>query len=102
MLVVELIYKNIAEIDKYLQAHRAFLQKYYDNGSLIASGPKEPRTGGIILACVDEARMQEIIREDPFYQHQLAEYHITVFHPIKYCAELSEKIQKSQTKSGQN
>lgn len=49
MYVIELTYKaSLAEVNKHLEAHRAFLDVYYERGIFLASGPKVPREGGII------------------------------------------------------
>ncbi len=89
MLVIEVTYKkSLTEIDRLLDEHRAFLQKYYDKGILLASGPQQPRNGGIILALPDKDIMHELIKEDPFYQHDLADYRFIQFEPVKCCHEL--------------
>ena len=90
MVIVELNYKKtIEEVDAHLAEHRDFLQRHYDNGTLIASGPKNPRTGGIIVAHADKETMSEIIKEDPFYINGIADYKITEFDAVKKCKELS-------------
>ncbi|GAB4224043.1 MAG: YciI family protein [Gammaproteobacteria bacterium] len=89
MLIIELTYKKpLAELDSVLQEHRSFLQRYYDKGILVASGPQIPRTGGIIIALTDETTMRTILKEDPFYQLDLADYRFIIFDPIKYCDAL--------------
>lgn len=86
MFIISLTYKTSLEnVERYIHGHNLFLQKYYDSGQFIASGRKEPRTGGIIIAnaqSMNEA--EQIISEDPFYIHQIAEYEITEFIPTKY------------------
>jgi len=90
MVIIELNYKKpIEQVDAYLAEHRYFLQRHYDNGTLIASGPKNPRTGGIIVANSDKETMSEIIKEDPFYINEIADYNITEFEAVKLCKELS-------------
>ena len=90
MLVIELEYlKPLSEIDNYLTEHRTFLQKYYEQGLLLASGPQKPRVGGIIIALADLETMQTIIKEDPFFQHKLADYRFIEFDPVKYASELT-------------
>ncbi len=89
MLVVDIVYLvPIEQIDLNLSAHRNFLQKYYDLGFLITSGPKNPRDGGIIIALTDKASMEKIIQEDPFYKLGLATYEITEFEVVKTCEAL--------------
>lgn len=74
MFIFKLTYKKaLSEVEAHLAAHREFLDEYYKSGRLVASGPCEPRTGGVILcnaASVDEAR--EIISHDPFSKHDIA------------------------------
>lgn len=82
-MIVELIYKKpLEEVDNVLQAHRTFLQTCYDKGLFLASGPKNPRTGGIIIALTDQETMQTLIEQDPFHQAGVADYKITEFNPV--------------------
>jgi uncharacterized protein YciI len=51
-------------------------------GDFQASGRKIPRTGGIILSQIkDKTEPEKIIQKDPFYQKNLADYHLTEFAP---------------------
>jgi uncharacterized protein YciI len=84
MLIVELTYKKpLEEVEKVLKAHRDFLQTCYDKGLFLASGPKNPREGGIIIALTDQETMQDLIKQDPFYQEGIADYKVTEFEPVK-------------------
>lgn len=88
MLIIELTYKKPMQyVESALEGHKRFLKKYYEAGLFIASGPKHPRDGGIILAHGDKNEMEKIITEDPFYQNSIAEYKITVFKPNRYSNE---------------
>lgn len=86
MYIISLTYKvSINRIESLIPEHNAFLQKYYDSGQFIASGRKEPRTGGIIIANAESKNeIKLIISKDPFYIHQIADYEITAFIPSKY------------------
>lgn len=79
--VVDLHYiASFEEIEPALDAHVQFLEKNYASGSFIASGPKEPRTGGVIVAtAASKSELEEILDADPFKQQELAEYKITEF-----------------------
>ncbi len=93
MLVIDIVYKaSLDQIDQVLAEHRNFLEKYYDLGVLLASGPKNPREGGVIIALANKNQMEAIIQEDPFYQNNLASYKITEFNPVKYCEALKPLI----------
>jgi len=81
LFIISLTY-NVAltEVDKHLGGHNAFLKKYYANGTFICSGPKVPRTGGIILCKSDEYNyVKSVIRDDPFHINNVADYEITEF-----------------------
>lgn len=86
MFIISLTYKVVLEnVEQHIPEHNIFLQKYYDSGFFIASGRKEPRTGGIIISnAQSKEEVLEIIKEDPFYIHQVANYEITEFLPSKY------------------
>lgn len=81
MFIVLLTYvKPLDEVDRHIEAHKAYLDKYYGLGNFIASGPKVPRTGGVILAnCESRQEVDRIIAEDPFYQAGVAEYEVVEF-----------------------
>ncbi|HMW59395.1 MAG TPA: YciI family protein [Leptospiraceae bacterium] len=75
----------IERIDEVTAEHRAFLQKWYDEGTLLMSGPQVPRTGGIILGkCESREKMEEIFSQDPFKLKGCAMYRIVEFNPVKH------------------
>lgn len=100
MFIVQLSYKApISEVDKYLQAHREFLDYHYKQGLLLASGPMKPRTGGIIIATTtDKTHLETILQQDPYYLAEIADYQIIEFIPVKHCHELKDLIQKMEGK----
>jgi len=95
MFIIELTYKKtLHEVDKFLEAHRAFLQKYYDQGVFVASGPKNPRDGGVIIALADKESIEALVKEDPFYQNDTADYRFIQFEAVKYCDEFKSLFRK--------
>ena len=86
MYIVSLNYiKAVSEVEKYLEEHIKFLEKYYEMGKFICSGRKNPRTGGVILLNAENlSEVEKIISEDPFNTNEIAEYEITEFFPTKY------------------
>ncbi|BBM59157.1 hypothetical protein JMUB5056_0740 [Leptotrichia hongkongensis] len=86
MYIVNLNYiKEVSEVEKYLEEHIKFLEKYYEIGKFICSGRKNPRTGGVILLNAESlSEVEKIILEDPFNINEIAEYEITEFFPTKY------------------
>jgi len=90
MLLIELTYKKpINEVDKFVVEHREFLDKQYEAGVLLLSGPQEPRVGGILLARGEQNAIEEILKQDPFYQQGIADYRIINFVPNKSCKLLT-------------
>lgn len=94
MFVIELVYKaDLREIDAHMRAHVRFLKKYYAAGNFLVSGRKIPRDGGIILAVgEDRAEIERIIREDPFHQHDLADFRIVEFRASQRADDISKRI----------
>ena len=81
MFIINLHYiVPLEELDTHMTAHVTYLKKYYAKNVFVASGRKVPRTGGIILALAQsKEEVEQIINEDPFIVHQVAEYAITEF-----------------------
>ncbi|MFA5960685.1 MAG: YciI family protein [Tatlockia sp.] len=100
MFIVQLTYKApISEVDKYLQAHREFLDYHYKQGLLVVSGPMKPRTGGIIIAATqDKAHLESVFKQDPYCLAEIADYTFIEFTPIKHCDALKALIQKTEGK----
>lgn len=100
MFIIKLTYKApISEVDKYLQAHREFLDYYYKQGLLLASGPMKPRTGGIIIALIsDRAQLEAILQKDPYQLADISNYELIEFTPVMHCRELKEIILKTEGK----
>lgn len=86
MFIIILTYKQPIEIvDKHIVEHRAYLDDGYNKNLLIASGPQNPRTGGILISQLkDREQLEHFLQQDPFTVHQIADYEIIEFEPIKY------------------
>ncbi|MBI1753140.1 MAG: hypothetical protein HY014_13600 [Acidobacteria bacterium] len=72
--------RPIEEVEAVTEAHRAYLRGLEAKGILVASGPLEPRFGGMWLARVQDenplADLDALRDGDPFYQHGLANYEL--------------------------
>ena len=86
LFVIDLHYTaELAEIDALVEDHRSFLREQYAVGLFLASGPKEPRTGGVILArAADSSEIEQTINKDPFKSAGVAEYTVTEFKPVMH------------------
>jgi uncharacterized protein YciI len=96
MFVIELLYKaDLAQIDAHMAAHVKFLKKHYASGHFLVSGRKIPRDGGIILAvAASRAEIEEIIRNDPFVRHRLAEFRVIEFRASQRAADIQQRLDK--------
>ncbi|MFF5932774.1 YciI family protein [Streptomyces sp. NPDC012508] len=85
MFVLELTYTAPVErADALLDAHIEWLDAQYATGVFIASGRKNPRDGGIILAAgADRATIEKIVAADPFTVEGVCAYRITEFYATK-------------------
>ena len=85
MFIISITYADsIDQVDKCLERHVTFIDEQYALGNFSASGRKVPRTGGIILSCVSSrSEIESIMKQDPFYREQLADFEITEFIPTK-------------------
>ncbi|KUN81136.1 hypothetical protein AQJ66_24550 [Streptomyces bungoensis] len=74
----------LKRVDELLQAHRDWLDSHFSSGLFLASGPRVPRTGGVILArAADRADVEALILTDPFVLGGVAYYDIVQFHPTR-------------------
>ncbi|MDQ0994118.1 YciI family protein [Streptomyces sp. V3I7] len=91
MFVLELTYTApLDAVDAALPAHVAWLDEQYEKGAFLASGRKNPRDGGVILAVAeDRARIEEIVAGDPFVAAGVCAYRITEFTATKTAPELA-------------
>jgi uncharacterized protein YciI len=93
MYVVDLTYlKPLDAIEAHLDAHRQYLNDQYASGIFIASGPKNPREGGVILASAKVSRpeLDAILEQDPFKQYGLASYRVVEFSANKFHPRLAD------------
>ena len=86
MVIMILKYvKPLEEIDRYLAAHREFLDANFKQKKFICSGRQNPRVGGVIISNVDGIdEAKAIAQKDPFAVNKVAEYEFIEFIPGKY------------------
>src|SRR5258708_2555263 len=91
MFVIMISYKkSLKVVDKYIEEHREFLDDGYKKNYFIVSGPKNPRTGGVIISqLTDRQLLEDLIKSDPFRIYDVADYEIVEFSPTKYHAAFS-------------
>ena len=76
-------------VEAVLPAHVAWLDEQYEKGIFLASGRKDPRDGGVILAVAeDRAGIERIAASDPFVGAGVCAYRITEFVATRTAPEL--------------
>lgn len=81
-------FEQIEQIEPVLEPHMAFVKQGYADGHFLCSGPKNPRTGGIVIAIGETlAAIEALMAEDPFVSAGVVKVQITEFaasnrHPV--------------------
>ena len=81
MFVLELTYTApVEQVDALMSEHVAWLDGQYAAGYFLASGRKQPRDGGVILAVAESREAIEAVAAgDPFVTGGVCAYRITEF-----------------------
>ena len=77
--------RPLEEVLEHQDAHRAYLRGLKEKGLLIASGPMNPRFGGLVLLRVpdEDAKALDQVRDgDPFFQSGVAQYELIGWAPV--------------------
>ncbi|MBL4639910.1 MAG: hypothetical protein JKY57_05210 [Kordiimonadaceae bacterium] len=88
LFIVDLEYTApLEQIEPLMAEHMVFVNKGYETGLFLASGPKVPRSGGIILAVSNsKEKLEKLLEEDPFHTQGVVRYSVTEFHPRRTVA----------------
>lgn len=75
-----------SEMADLVPAHRAFLQRGYDAGHFLCSGPQIPANGGFLIARAQSREtLSEILAEEPFTKTGKMRFsRITEFNPVQH------------------
>jgi uncharacterized protein YciI len=77
--------RPLEEVLVHQDAHRAYLRELKEKGVLLASGPMNPRFGGLVLLRIpdDDRKALDTIRDgDPFFQSGVAQYELIGWAPV--------------------
>ncbi|MDU6410761.1 MAG: YciI family protein [Yersiniaceae bacterium] len=89
MYIVSLTYTQpLDAVDAHLEGHLAWLDRYFQDGTFMAAGRKNPRNGGVVLAQgVSREELDRILSEDPF--QAVARYEVTTLEVTLTNAQLA-------------
>lgn len=78
--------RPLDEVVANTEDHRAYLRSLHAAGTLLVSGPFDPRTGGALILRLPEGdvgRALDAIRDaDPFWQRGIAQYELLPWNPV--------------------
>ncbi|MDP4218883.1 MAG: YciI family protein [Bacteroidota bacterium] len=82
--------KPMTEVQETTPEHRAYLKTKYDEGILLFSGPRVPRTAGVLFGRAENLSViEEMIAADPFKKKGIAEYEIIEIAPAMWAEDLN-------------
>jgi uncharacterized protein YciI len=84
----------LEEVLKAQDEHRAYLRQLKAEGILLAAGPMDPRSGGMLLVRFPDGDVQGELTKlrdgDPYYFRQLAHYEMIPWNPVMGKEELDK------------
>lgn len=96
MFIVTLKYKKpLSEVDRFVEAHRTYLDACFKEDYFLAAGPTNPRSGGVILTReLARPALDALLQEDPFYREGVADFEVVEFEPMKCSAAMAAALGK--------
>lgn len=83
------------QVEKYLAEHRSYLKLGYDSCNLLASGPRNPKDGGLIIARFSsKEEVLDFAKNDPFCINGVAVYEIIEFEAVLHANCLNDFFEK--------
>jgi uncharacterized protein YciI len=80
--------RPLEEVLSVVEEHRAYLRELEARGTLLASGPLDPRSGGVLLLHIpgDDlptvlGALDRIRDDDPYTRHGMAQYELLPWRP---------------------
>ena len=81
----------LEKVSEITPEHRAYLKSKYDEGILLFSGPRVPRTAGFLFARAEESSVIfQMIAHDPFKLKEIAEYEVIEIAPVMWAEGLNK------------
>lgn len=72
----------LERIEELIPAHREYLVRLREEGTLVVSGRREPWTGGAIVLRGTRERAEAAVAEDPFTVAGVAETELVAVEPL--------------------
>jgi len=94
MFIIMINYKKPIEVvEQHVTEHRSFIEQCMHDHYFVAAGPKVPRTGGVIISqMTNRDQLSALLEQDPFFIHDIADFEITEFIPVKHHEDFASFI----------
>ena len=93
MVIIDIKYKKKLDVvDQFRNEHIEYLSRFYEQGLIIASGPYNNRSGGLIISIMDSKSAYTYMKNDPFYIHDIGDFQIKEFEPTKITNDFNKLI----------
>ncbi|MBB4127653.1 uncharacterized protein YciI [Xanthomonas translucens] len=84
--------RPLEEVKAHLDTHRQWLAKHINAGRILAAGPNEDKSGGLVLAsCGNRSELDDMIADDPFVAHRLVAVSVQGFEPALRAEALAQR-----------
>lgn len=81
--------KPIEVVQEFTPSHRAYLRTKFDEGILLFSGPRVPRTGGVLFGKAEDVSViDNMIASDPFKVNGVADYEVIEIAPTTWAEQI--------------
>lgn len=93
--LIQLTYvKPIEVVQEFTDRHRAYLRTQFDAGILLFSGPRVPRTGGVLFGKAEDISViNSMIAADPFKTNGVAEYEVIEIAPTTWAPSIASAFE---------
>ena len=93
MVIIDIKYKKELDVvDQFRNEHVEYLSRFYKQGLILASGPYNNRSGGLIISTMDLKSAHAYMINDPFYIYDIGDFEIKEFVPTKIINEFKQII----------
>lgn len=81
---------NRARAQTFMESHKAWIQRGFDDGIFLMAGSLEPKLGGTVIAHnVSLAQLQSRLHEDPFVREDIVRTEILEITPSRVHEQLA-------------
>lgn len=85
--------RSLEDVDRLAPAHKAWLETLRNSATLVLSGRRDPRTGGVLVATApNREALDHLLASDPFVVSGVATHTVIAFRPSLAADDLRRLI----------